>query len=146
MAPLNTRMSPESKRLLLVAALMAVALFLYAVREILTIFIFAILVVYILLPAVERLERLTKLPRGFVVGLIYVLFLALLIGPVAMTVPRLITQVTEIQLDYDAITQRAYELAAQRGPLQVGGLEISLSDAFGQVQGSLQAIDRKSVV
>lgn len=134
------RMSAQSKRLLLVGLAVAAVLFVWAVQDILAIFVLAVLFTYLLLPAVERLERLTRLPRGLVVGLIYLVLLALVVGPLAMATPRILRQVQATAVDLQAMSQRAYELAAQRGPLRFGDVEIRAGDVYTQVQGSLQSV------
>ncbi len=136
----RVRLSAQSKRLLLVGLAVAVLLFVWAVRDILAIFVLAVLFTYLLLPAVERLERLTRLPRGLVVGLVYVVLLALVVGPLAMAAPRILRQVQATSVDLQAMSQRAYELAAQRGVLRFGEIEVRPSDIYNQVQGAFQAL------
>ena len=136
----RARLSAQSKRLLLVGLAVAGVLFVWAVRDILAIFVLAVLFTYLLLPAVERLERLTRLPRGLVVGFVYLVLLAIVVGPLAMAMPRILRQVQATDLDLQAMSQRAYELAAQRGVLRFGEIEVRPSDVYNQVQGSLQAL------
>jgi len=136
----RARLSAQSKRLLLVGLAVAAVLFVWAVRDILAIFVLAVLFSYLLLPTVERLERLTRLPRGLVVGFVYLVLLTIVVGPLAMAMPRILRQVQATDLDLQAMSQGAYELAAQRGVLRFGEIEVRLSDVYSQVQGSLQAL------
>jgi predicted PurR-regulated permease PerM len=138
MNAMETRISPESKRLLLVGLIIVIAVFLYVVRDILTIFVLAILITYVLLPAVERLVRWTRLSRGLIVALLYLLLLTLIVGPMAMVAPRMIHQIQETNVDLQAITQQVYEMAVKRGPISVGGVNINPSDVYSQVQGFWQ--------
>ena len=136
----RARLSAQSKRLLLVGLAGAAVLIDWAVRDILAIFVQAVLFSYLLLPTVERLERLTRLPRGLVVGFVYLVLLTIVVGPLAMAMPRILRQVQATDLDLQAMSQGAYELAAQRGVLRFGEIEVRLSDVYSQVQGSLQAL------
>jgi len=66
----------------------------------------ALLVAYILNPVVNWIMKVTKLPRGAAIGVIFILFYASLVGFVALTIPTLIAQVGDLY--QAAVGERTY--------------------------------------
>lgn len=131
-------MSAESKRLLAAGIVVLVALFLYSVREILPAFILAMLLVYLLTPLVDGIQRFLRLPRGLAILLLYVAFFLIITGPIAALLPSLLRQLQQFVQDFQGILNRLEELANQREPMVVNGFTIDWQQVYDQVIGSAQ--------
>lgn len=92
---------------LIVSATLALTLILWS-REVLLPFILALLVAYVLMPAVERVERL-RLPRWAAVLVVYSLTLGGLYASIAMTAPRLVSEMAGLVRDAPALVKKVQE-------------------------------------
>lgn len=92
---------------LIISAALALTLILWS-REVLLPFILALLVAYVLMPAVERVERL-RLPRWAAVLVVYSLTLGGMYASVAMTAPRLVSEMAGLVRDAPALVKKVQE-------------------------------------
>ncbi|MEN8149396.1 MAG: AI-2E family transporter, partial [Planctomycetota bacterium] len=67
-----------------------------ALQEVFGPLLLALLLAYVLAPAVNWIMKVTKLPRGAAIAALFVFFYAALIGFIALTVPTLIAQVGDM--------------------------------------------------
>ena len=86
-----TRMNRWAKYVLVIGIVIVV---LILTRDILSPFVLAIATAYILSPAVDRVQRMSRLPRVFVIALFYLLFIGALTLLIALIEPPLSRQTT----------------------------------------------------
>lgn len=86
---------------------LAVALVVFA-REVLLPFILAIVVAYVLMPAVERVERM-RVPRWGAVLLVYLVTLGGMYASIATTAPRLVTEMAGLLRDAPALVRKVQD-------------------------------------
>jgi len=102
---------PSSRRsrivFLAISGVLALTLIVWA-REVLLPFILALVVAYVLMPAVERVERL-RMPRWAAVLVVYSLTLGGIYASVAMTAPRLATEMAGLVRDLPELVKKVQE-------------------------------------
>ncbi len=125
----------------LVVSLLLLALFIFLLfrfRVILTPFILAVILAYILSPAANFFQRRLRIKRVLATLLTYFLFLvALVLGP-AVYIPILEDQVTGLNIDFQLIIQRLEALFAHQ--YVVAGQTIDGQAIYRQIVVALQGV------
>ncbi len=127
----------STKRWVVVGLIVAGAILLYMVREILPPVILALLVAYLLSPLVESLVRL-RIPRTLATVLTYFIFLIALAVGASIFVRMVQQQVSSINLDLQAIYNGLQQLLADYETIKILGFSIDLHAIFESWQDSLQ--------
>jgi predicted PurR-regulated permease PerM len=125
----------------LVVSLLLLALFIFLLsrfRVILTPFILAVILAYILSPGANFFERRLHINRVLASLLCYLILLVILILLPASLIPLLEDQVTGLNIDFQVITQRVEALIAHQ--YVVAGQVIDGQALFRQVIVALQGI------
>jgi predicted PurR-regulated permease PerM len=125
----------------LVVSLLLLALFIFLLfrfRVILTPFILAVILAYILSPAANYLQKRLRIQRFLATLLTYFLFLVVLILGPAVFIPLLEDQVTGLNIDFQVIIQRVEALIAHQ--YVVAGQTIDGQAIYRQAVVALQGI------
>ena len=151
-APFAERRASEGRRLrpptprvaLLLFGAIVVAFVLYLGRDALSPFVVGLLAVYLLDPAVERLNRI-GIPRALAILLVYLVVVAILVELVILTVPPLVEQIGQFFGDTPKLAalvqeqlerMRAAYLALDLPPEVRATIDRSLAN-FGQEAGGI---------
>lgn len=117
--------SASTKRIIAVILVTLAFLALFLIRSVLIPVIMSFVLAYILIPAVDMLQKRTNLSRGISTAIIYLLIVALLIAIPVTTIPQLIEQGnTLIDITPTYIEQLGEALGE---PLAIGGITIPLN-------------------
>lgn len=135
MTPRSPRWSTGTKRLVVTASLIFVALFVYRFRDVIQPLIIALLLAYILNPLVALITRVTRMSRTLAVVLIYLALVAALIAAPIVFVPRLIEQVTGLAENLPAYIANVSDLLSQ--PIQIGPYQLDLSSQLSTITSQL---------
>jgi predicted PurR-regulated permease PerM len=123
----------------IVVSLLLVALFIYLFfrfRAVLTPFILAVILAYILTPVTNLFQNKLHFKRGLATMTAYVLLLLIVGGIVVGVTPLLLEQVDELNIDIQRFIQGVNNLLGQR--FYIAGQVINLDKIFQQVTGALQ--------
>lgn len=123
--------------------------FIYGVRQLWPMLIMALLLAYILQPLIKRLAKLTRMPHGLVVLLLYFLILLLMLGATTgvgfAVVQQLIGLIINIGDLIDQIPNWLSQLEDQvisLGPWEVHLSQVNLEPIANQLISSLQPLIR----
>lgn len=116
-------------------------LFLLRVSSILTPFLWAIVMAYILNPLVALLSRNTRAPRVVAVVCVYLAGIGIVAGLLYLAIPRLSAQVAQLTSDLPSITAdlQARYFGSTGTPLTVAGFSIDVPQVTRQVADSLNS-------
>lgn len=135
---MSRKWSDPTKRLVVIAGLIAIALLIYRFRQIIPPLIIAVMLAYILGPLMKLLVVGTKLPRTWAVVVIYLALIAAVGIISAVFAPRLAQQIRNINVDLKSITVSVSRFFER--PLFLFGFYINLLDIYEEVSGVLQGI------
>lgn len=121
--------SPRQRTIFLAVSAACVIAVIVAARQVLLPFVLALVVAYVLTPAVRRVER-ARVPRWAAILLVYAVTLGLFGGFVAQIVPRLVTEGRGLAAEWPRLTATA---RAQWLPT----IDAKLSDWSGQPRVSV---------
>ncbi|MEA3345367.1 MAG: AI-2E family transporter [Chloroflexota bacterium] len=113
-------------------------LVLYRFRQLLPSLIIAIMLAYVLNPAVGFIVALTRLPRTAAVALLYLILIILLALVPALLAPGLIQQLRAVDLNLQRVAERLDHFLNQ--PLNLWGYHLEFETAWQQVRRALQDI------
>ncbi len=113
-------------------AILAVALFILHVASILPPFIWAAVTAYLAHPLVKRIQHATRLPRGVVIGVLYVVFIGLLIFVAVRVVPTLFEQTRALVTSLPQLINTAREELLREPQIHIGGITIDTRDLSAQ--------------
>ncbi len=136
--------SPQSHwssqtKLVVILILLAIAAYLiYRFRVIIGPLVLAIILSYLLTPAVDALEARFKLPRGFATFLAYISLVIILSAILMLIIPLLVNQLSVLNVDIQRILSELETLLGQQ--LIVAGRALNVEDLFQQFAGTLQAL------
>jgi predicted PurR-regulated permease PerM len=116
-------------------------LFLLRVASILTPFLWAIVMAYILSPLVGLLCRRTKMPRPLAVVCIYIAGMGTIIGLLLLAIPRLNAQLAQLTSELPSITAdlQARYFGSTGTPLTIAGFAVDVPAVTRQVANSLNS-------
>ncbi len=109
-------------------AILAVALFILHIASILPPFIWAAVTAYLAHPLVKRIQRATRLPRGVVIGVLYIVFIGLLIFVAVQVVPTLYAQTRALVTSLPQLINTAREELLREPQIHIGGITIDTRD------------------
>ena len=109
-------------------AILAIALFILHVASILPPFIWAAVTAYLAHPLVKRIQRATRLPRGVVIGVLYVIFIGILIFVAVQVVPTLFDQTRAFVNSLPALINTAQDELLREPQIRIGGITIDTRD------------------
>ncbi len=140
-------MNPRLRALVTVALIVAIGVLIWMldlvfarVRTVTTDVIIAVLVAYLLFPAVKPLAR--SMPRGIAVLLVYVVLIAVVGAAVAGLAPLLAAQAAQLAHDFPAtVAQAKSQVSPDAAPLPViGPIEPALRGILAQYAGRVDAL------
>ena len=99
--------SPLRRTIFLAVSAICFAVVIIAARQVLLPFVLALVVAYVLTPAVCRVEKKGRVPRWAAILMVYAVTLGLSGGFVALIVPRLISEGQSLAAEWPHLTQKA---------------------------------------
>jgi predicted PurR-regulated permease PerM len=99
--------SPRRRTIFLAVSAVLVVAIIIAARAVLLPFVLALVVAYVLTPAVRRVERQARVPRWAAILLVYAVTLGVMGGFIALIVPRLISEGQGLAAEWPHLTQKA---------------------------------------
>lgn len=133
------RLSPTAKRIIMVGVVLGALIVIYSLRSILPPFAIAIVVAYVLNPAVEAAMRITRRSRTTIVVLLYLALVILLVATMLLIIPTLIRQVQAINIDLEAISAQIRHLLTTYQSIEIGGVVIDLQALSGEIRSAIQS-------
>ena len=130
--------SDTTKQMIVVGGAVLGVLLLYRFRRLLPPLIIAILVAYVLNPAVRFVAACTRLSRTAAVALVYLGLMILLALPLALLAPSLIKQLRAVDLDLKQMAED-FDRFLDR-PLYFLGYRLELETAWRQLRGALEGL------
>jgi predicted PurR-regulated permease PerM len=128
---LNSFRSPpwnkQIKRQVTVALVILGLIGLYFVRAILIPLIMAMVVAYVVKPAIDFFHKRLRLPRTASIGIVYLIIIALLITGPAVAIPQIVREVNHFLGNLPHYIQELTVLLSQ--PIRIGEFEFSLDQA-----------------
>src|SRR5207245_14358 len=103
------------------AVMLALVVFVYAIREILPPFVIAAAIAYIVFPAVAALERRLRWPRVLIVLVFYLILVGVLVAPIYLFAPRLIEQAGQLREAAPRILDQALTQMTGSDRVEIGG-------------------------
>jgi predicted PurR-regulated permease PerM len=129
--------SEGTKRWVVTMGAVLGAIVLYAIRHILTPFILAAILAYILNPLVELLNGRLRLPRTLAVVTVYlVLFVVVTLVP-AIFAPGLIQPLTALNVDVQGIVQAIVQFVTEHQTVMLFGFPVDTSPFYEEIINSL---------
>ena len=99
----QVQFSARAKTILTLLIVVGVFAFLYAVRDILGPFLWGLVTAYVVSPIARWVQIKTRLRRGFVIVILYLIFFGLMIGAGVALVPLLVDQLADLAGDIPGI-------------------------------------------
>lgn len=137
MATLRPRWTSQTKLTVGLLLLAIFVFFLYQFRVVIGPLILALILAYVLSPAVNRIQLRLRIPRGLATLLAYLILLLILALLLALVVPPLAGQISGLNVDFLRILEQV-ETALAGQILLPGGLVIDSSSAVEQFRGTIQ--------
>jgi len=134
----RVRWSSQSKLVVLILLLGLAFYLLYRFSEVLPPLALAVILAYILTPAVNFIQQRLKLRRGVAVFLVYLGLLLGLGGLLGGVIPVLVSQWNALNLDVQRFLQSVNTILERR--LEFAGISINLERSFESLLGSLQGV------
>lgn len=131
--------APTTRRLVLIGGVILIVLFLLRISGILTPFLWGIVVAYAFNPLVRALNRRTGLPRGVIVGGMYLIAIASIVALFSAAIPELNEQATQLAqklpAEWQDLATRYFGPDSQ--PLTIAGFSIDVPQVARQIAGSV---------
>ncbi len=138
--PRSAPWGPETRRWVLIGLVVALALVLYWIREIIPVLILALLLAYLFNPLVVLLHRRFKLTRLQATIILYLAFIALLIALGITLVPLLVRQLRGFLDDLDQVVAQI-DAALRQLPLQdVLGIQLDSAFLVNQLRSEVTSV------
>lgn len=134
----SQRWSTDTKRLVALFGIVLVGLAISRFSFVLGPLAISLLLVYLLAPIADFLERRLRFRRTLAVVVILLIVLALLILFSVLLARSILNQIQALNLDLNQIGERISDWLAQ--PLVIGEFQIDLQQAFDQMRGSLNSL------
>jgi HAD superfamily hydrolase (TIGR01549 family) len=132
----SPRWSTSAKRMVTIALVIAGAYFVFRFAVVLIPLAIACVIAYVLNPLVSTLEVRLRVPRTLVTALIFLALVVLLALIPATVIPRIATQLVQINIDLADIADQIGSFLEQ--PIEVWGYRFVPPDISGRVQDSIQ--------
>lgn len=116
------------------------AIALYAVHHILTPFILAAILAYILNPLVELMNGRLRLPRALAVLTVYLILIVAIALLPAIFAPDLFEQLTALNVDVQGIVQAIVQFIAEHQTIVLFGVPVDLSPFYEEIINSLNRL------
>lgn len=139
------KLSPKGKIVTLSIIAVLGLVFLFAVRHILTPFLWALMAAYILNPLVDWLKIRTRLRRGVVVLLIYLVMGALLAFGLSHLIPFLASEIQDLRMSYPQIIRSLQERIMEEELLASLGLMIDAPTVTAAITQALGRIPQNAL-
>lgn len=130
--------SDSTKRAVAIGLVLILLLLIYRFSAIIAPLVIAVIVAYILTPVVDALNQRTRIPRSLCVWLVDVLALAFLAIIPVVVAPVLISELTAVNVDTQALVSKLESYLG--GRVMLLGFRVNLGDVYQQVATSLQAL------
>jgi predicted PurR-regulated permease PerM len=133
--------SPRTRLIVLGVGAILICFFLLRISAILPPFLWAVVVAYVLNPVVRSLSGRTGMPRTLAVVLVYLVGLGAIIGFLALAIPRLNAQVSQLVNELPTITAdlQARYFGSTGKPLNLAGFAVDVPQVTRQVASSLNS-------
>jgi predicted PurR-regulated permease PerM len=135
---MEKRWSSTTKRTVVVSGIIALILFIIAIRAVLPPLVITLMLAYILSPIADFVTARFRLKRILAVAMIYLVLIAVLITVPARFIPPLIDQIQNFVEDLPDLVDDA-GLFIQR-PVVIGDFNLDLQDLYSQASSSNQGI------
>lgn len=132
--------SEGTKRWVVTMGVVLGAIVLYAIRHILTPFILAAILAYILNPIVEFMNGRLRLPRTLAVLIVYLILIVAVALVPAIFAPGLIQQLTALNVDVQGIVQAILRFVAEHQTVMLFGFPVDLSPLYEEIINSLNRL------
>lgn len=139
----SPRWSPSTKRLVITASLIFIALFIYRFRDVIQPVVLALLLAYILNPIVNFLTRTTRMSRTLAVALVYLALIAVIILTPVVLLPRLIDQVGALARNLPEYITDLSALLSQ--PVQIGPYQVDLSSQLSTLGSQVGSVVQQAM-
>jgi predicted PurR-regulated permease PerM len=113
-------------------AIITMGLFLLRVAHILPPFIWAAVTAYLFYPLVVRIERALRVPRGIIIGAIYVVFISLLIFVSVQVIPTLYEQSRSLVISLPSLVNTARQELLSEPQIGIGGFVINTQELIAE--------------
>lgn len=117
-------------------ALVALALFLARVADILPPFIWAAVTAYVLYPLVIRLERRLRLPRALAIAVVYVILIGLLVVVAVQVAPAVVEQVGQLVRALPHLIDAARQSLLHENRIGIGGFSIDTQQLTARIEAA----------
>lgn len=134
----HQRWSDRTKQWVIAALLVLLALAFYRFQRILTPVFVALILAYVLHPAVAFLHRHLRIPRTLAALIVIVLLLGLIALVPILVIPALVQQVRELNLNIQQVLDST--ISFLRGPFVILGFTIETKQLYDQVASSVQGL------
>ncbi len=132
----DKRWSDTTKQWVIAGVLVLTALAFYRFQRILTPVIVAIILAYVLHPAVSFLQHRLRISRTLASFISFLILLALISLIPLVLIPALVEQVRDLNLSLQEVLDFATSLL--RGPIVLGGLTIETTQLYSQVTAAVE--------
>lgn len=130
--------SIQTKIIVVVLALLGMGYAIYQFRGVITPFILAVVLAYVLGPLVISLQKRLRLPRGVGILLVYLVLFVLIAAVLALIVPGAIREAGRFASNADSFLNKIHDLV--QGKFAIGEFTISGEDIFTQLVSSFKTI------
>ena len=132
------RWSDRTKQWVVAGIVILAALAFYRFQRILGPVVMALVLAYVLNPAVSFLHRRLRFPRTLAALVVFVVLLGLIALAPILLIPALVDQVRELNLNIQQVLDFAVSIL--KGPIVIGGFRIDTTQLYNQVSASLQSL------
>ncbi len=130
--------SDRTKQWVWAGIVILAALAFYQFRHILGPVVLALVLAYVLNPAVSFLHRRLRLPRTLAALLVFVVLLGLIALAPILIIPALVDQVRGLNLNIQQVLDAAISIL--KGPIVIAGFTIDTTQLYDQVSAALQSL------
>jgi predicted PurR-regulated permease PerM len=135
--------SPVTKVIVGLIALAIIGGVVYSFREALPPLVIAFLIAYLLTPIVNKINRYTRIPRGLVTLLIYLLFIIVVGSAVALLMPALVRQIAALRVDLAAVIETLEAFITRE--YVIGDYTLNLTEFYVELRKELTSLIRPAL-
>lgn len=130
--------SDRTKQWVLAGIIVLTAVAFYQFRRILTPVVLALILAYVLNPAVSFLHRRLRVPRTLAALLVLLILLGLIALVPILIIPALVDQVRGLNLNIQQMLDAA--ISFLKGPIVIAGFTVETAQLYEQLSSSLQSM------